>query len=223
MSLFINSCKKKWKEPTDVNFEFKLNENSDNGLVKFTDCKINLTKLSFLGERKQGESPVDFEQNLGNQEIEFNLNESNSDIVFQIPQGSYSKINIGLFLDTISDVAAIQLNGIYIDLEGDTIPVIFKLSIKDMFEMQALNSTGSKEINLVSEIPTNVSIVFNPMYWFANISQSQLEEASLNLVNEEGEDGEVDVPSIVIDLENENDLYNLIVNRIAEGNEVIFD
>lgn len=108
-----------------------------------------------------------------------------------------------------------QLNGLYFDLAGDTVPVQFKLSLMDAFEVQAINSDGGNEINLVAGRPAKATIVLNPSNWFANITQSELEQATQNIDSDE--------TSISIDIENESNLYNLIINRISEGNEVVFE
>lgn len=213
--LFLYSCGKKWKEPTDVTFNFKLNANSNNGLIKFTSCNLNLSELSFDGERKQGDKTIDFEKKYSGLQINFSQTLSNTGIIFQIPQGAYTRINVGFSLDTILTEIAMQLNGLYFDLAGDTVPVQFKLSLMDAFEVQAINSDGGNEINLVAGRPAKATIVLNPSNWFANITQSELEQATQNIDSDE--------TSISIDIENESNLYNLIINRISEGNEVVFE
>lgn len=227
-TIFFYSCEKTWNQPTDVSFSFKLNDNSNTGLVTFTDGFVVLDKFYFQGERKQGDNNIEFKQDFNLLPLAFNTtNDHSQSITFQIPQGTYTKINIALDLDTAAHVASMQINGFYVrnieddndtqkddDERRDTIPVTFKLMVADVFNMIAENSSGMTEINLVEGKPAEAIVTLNPQYWFANISHGDLEHA-INKIDHKH--------FILIDKNTPNGLYNLIVSRMKNGNQVVFN
>ena len=213
ITIMISSCGKEWKKPTTVSFNFQLNANSSEGYVKFNECSVILTKLSFVGERNQGDKNVDFDQSFDKQQFTFNQSTNNPICSMDIPQGTYTKINIGFNSDIDLNGVSIQVKGTYIDSLGNSFPVVFRISAPETFLIRAVNTSAGTEINLVEGTPANVVIVLNPTYWFGTLSRIQLDEAAEELV--EGE------PTIVIDSDSDTDLYSMIAGRLNDGNEVV--
>ncbi len=211
----IFSCGKKWKKPTETSFKFQLNSNSNSGLVKFTSGFLTLNKISFSGDRKQGQNQIDLDQTFSNN-LQVNLAQSaiNSGIRFDIPQGTYNKMEIKMETDGDQTGASLLILGYYINTINDTIALQFEFPADDAIQIQAKNSSGGDQIVLVENRPVYPTVILNPNYWFATVPQSILESASQTLVNS--------VPTILINDNDNSDIYNLIVNRLESGNEIVF-
>lgn len=211
----IVSCNKKWKKPTDVFFDFQLNSNSNNGIVKFNTASINLNKIYFNGERSQGVKSVQLSQSLANQLIHFDTNPSSAGITFNIPQGTYSKMDIDLSIIANQNEPALSVYGTYIDtLDNDTSAIVFQLFDQHIINLIANQSGGGSQINLVAGNPATVNIILNPNYWFDLINPNLLDNANIEDI-----DG---VETIFINANENINLYNLILNRITKNNEAIF-
>lgn len=209
-----SSCNKKWKKPTDVYFEFQLNSNSNNGLIKFIEGSINITKINFNGERSQKVKNINQEQNFSNSQfVQFNLNPTSSGIKFNIPQGSYNNINFDFDVIENQTASSIIINGTYINSAGtDTNIVQLKLLENQTLSFTATNSNGNNDINLIKDKSSTVSMILNPNYWFEPINAIMLDTSDVNITE-----------NIIIISKDENvSIYNLIINRINSGNEAIF-
>lgn len=217
LSLFVISCEKKWKKPSDVSFGFMLNSNSGSGLVKFSSGYFLLSEIDFDGQRKQGSSNVNFTKEYDpNEQVSLNISALSPGIVFDIPQGTYTSINVDAKIEEQSNNAPnLVLYGTYINTINDTLAVRFEFSSGDNFEMTASNSSGTNEILLMEDRSSTASIIFNPKYWFDIVPQSMFESADVVIEN--------GIPTIIIS-ENENeDIYQLVADRVEDGNQIIID
>lgn len=212
---FKSSCSKKWKQPTDVYFEFQLNSNSNNGLVKFSDGSINLNKVTFTGERSQDVKNIAEDQNFSdNQLVRFDLNSTSSGIKFNIPQGTYSKMNIDFAANANQTESSITINGTYINsVSNDTNAVQFQLLDNQIFNFSAKNSNGSSEINLIEGYSSTITMILNPNHWFGQITATMLDTSVV--------DNSTSEHTIFINKNENSYLYNLIISRINENNEAV--
>ncbi|MBI4945499.1 MAG: hypothetical protein HY840_03755 [Bacteroidetes bacterium] len=175
-----------------------------------------LDKVSFKGERKQGTKEVNLEQQFSStMPIYLSLNATSPGIKFDIPQGTYSQIEIKLETSTDPSGTALQVNGTYLDSSNNDVAVQFTFSAADVTDIIAKNSSGGNQIVLIADQPATVTIIINPVYWFAPVSESILDEAA--------EDIENGVPVIQINKDKNQDIYNLIINRINDGCEAVFN
>jgi len=214
--LLSTSCQKKWKKPTGVVFNLQLGSNSASGPVNFTSGYMVLNKVSFTGERKQGVQHIALDQSYsGTNPVNFSGNATGIGINFDIPQGTYSQIDVNLETGTDTHGNSIQINGTFVDSLNHTYAVQFIFSAANSTTIRATNTSGGNEINLVADRPETATIIMNPSYWFAALSKSMMNKAEHETV------GGVQTIQISND-ENEN-LYSLIVNRIKDGNSVIFN
>ena len=211
----LSSCKKKWKQPTEVSFKFQLNGNSNAGPVKFTNAYLLLNKVSVSADRKQSPPHVDLQQQLNNLALNFSTTPSSTVFKFDVPQGTYSNFNLKYETSTNQSGYSMLINGTYIDSTGNTLALQFVFSAADVMNLNAKNNSGGNEIVLVEGHPTTATINLNPNYWFAAISSDMLDEADQETIN--------GVQTITIDFDTNDDLYNLIANRIKEGNQCIFN
>lgn len=212
-SLF--SCGKKWKKPTDVSFKFQLNSNSNSGLVKFTSGFLTLNKISFNGDRKQGQNQIELDQTFSNNlQVNLSQNAIGSGIKFDIPQGTYDKMEIKMETDGDQTGTSLLIYGYYVNSINDTIALQFEFPADDAIKIQAKNSSGGNQIVLIEDQPSNPTVIMNPNYWFATVTQSELDSATQNII--------LGVPTIVINDNDNSDIYELIVDRLEEGNEIVF-
>jgi len=213
--LVIVSCNKsEWKEPTEVTFTVDINKDQTmNGNLSFTGGQVVLREIIFDGNRIQGED-VYFEK-----EYEGGLNVSlsssaNSQLVYEIPQGTYTNIRIDFEAEK-SDNDLITVEGNYINSSSNQLPVIVELPIIEFYDKVAKNSNGDTEIDLVAGQPSKATIKLDPVFWFENISVNQLDNAQTTMV-----DG---IESILINGSVNEDLLDLINERVGKGVEIIFD
>lgn len=214
-SSLFTSCGNKWKEPALVTYNMKLAE--DNNTIRFTSASVRLKKVEFIGERKQGQNNINFEKEFEPLAVA-DITEAQlygPSLSLNIPQGTYSKIQMNVFIDGKESVdPSLVLRGYHIKL-SDTIPVIFKFYSGETLEMHARTNDGGKEIILSEDMPASASIRFNPSYWFETISSSMLDHAALSFY--EGD-------SAIVFSQTENiDMYKLVIDRLKNGSEVVFN
>jgi hypothetical protein len=210
----FSSCKKKWSKPTEVSFKFQLNSNSNSGLIKFSDAYIMLNKTTVTGDRKQSPGHIDLEQTT-NFPVSFSSSSPGAPIKFDIPQGTYNSITLKYETNTDQNGTSLQIKGIYTDSSGNPIPVLFIFSAGDNINIPAKNTSGGNDIVLVEGHPVSASIILNPNYWFASVSKSMMDNAELEDVG--------GVQTILITKDENDDLYGLIINRIKDGNQCVFN
>jgi hypothetical protein len=213
----FTSCGKKWKKPTTVSYNLKLSENSSNGLVKFNSASIRVKNLIFSGERKQGQKHIEM-KHIFDPLLYTSLTatQASTNIIFDIPQGTYTSIKMFLEIEGEAGSAnsSLALQGYYTK-NNHTIPVKFEFNSGQTFEMPARSSNGSEEIVLVEGTPVTSTLVFNPQYWFEIIPQSMLDNAQLST-------NWGDTVMVISHYQNE-DIYQLVIDRLAEGNEAVFN
>ncbi len=210
---FFSSCEKKWKKPTTLEVGFKLETDSYSSLVRFNDGSIHLSDFHFSGTRKQGSPEVELEKTLSSaSEVEFNTTYSGADFTLDVPQGTYTRVDFEFAADSDFTGASVVMEGIYINSLNDTLNVKFELAADENFVIRVQNPSGSDEIVFIEEIPKKATITLNPDYWFATISSSLLDNATITVIDDE------DV--ILINEDENNGIYNLIVNRVKDGNKI---
>ncbi len=212
------SCGKKWKETTEVNFIFEINDES-NGYIQFDEGYIILQDLGFSGDREQGKKDVDFEQNYYNQgevaKVSLAGTSNNSyPVEFDIPQGTYTSINIQIetFIQQ-GDEYAILLTGTFIN-DTNNIPLRFEFNQEISFTIRAETQNGNGDIVFVEDKPAEATVILDPIYWFGTVSKNMLENASIK--NIQG------TPTLVINHAYNSNIYDMVVGRITDGNKVIF-
>lgn len=175
-----------------------------------------LNKISFKGERKQGTQEISlYQQFSGNKPINFSDKAVGVGINFDIPQGTYSQIEITLETGTDIKGNSLQINGTYKDSLNNTLAVQFIFSAANITTMMATNTSGGNGIVLIADQPATATISINPAYWFASLSKSTMENAEHEKVG--------GVETIQISNDENEDIYNLIVSRIKDGNGVVFN
>jgi hypothetical protein len=214
--VLFSSCGKKWKKPTDVAYLFQMNSNVSSSYVRINSGTIVLEELDFDGTRKQGENEISFDKKFENgQTITFTSSPSNSGISFDIPQGTYTEIRIRLKIKDFNSNNSLTLSGYYINTVNDTLPVLFDFAKSETIEIKAASANGSPEIVLMEDKPSGATVVLHPHYWFSTVTQNMLENADTTIIN--------GIPSILVNENDNEDIYDLIIGRIRDGSEVLFN
>ncbi len=217
LSIFMVSCERKWKKPADVSFGFQLNSNSADGLVKFTSGYFLLDKIDFNGDRKQGSNNVSFSKDYDpNAQIYLNSTALSGGLTFDIPQGTYTRIDLKVSMEEQpGNAPSLVVYGTYINTINDTIAVRFEFISGETFELQGQSTSGGAEIFLMEDKPSSTSIIFNPKYWFDVVPQSMLESATIVI--------ESSVQTMIINDSSNSDIYELVIDRLSDGNQLMFN
>lgn len=207
------SCKSKWKKSTSAQILIEMDKVSNSSYMEFTGGQMLINEVSFSGERKQGED-VSFEYPLDYTKVDFTYGNINPPIIFDIPQGTYSSIEIEMETREGVGEPSILLLGTYKSSSGEIIPLRFEFNSSETFEMEAEAEDGGEEIVLIEDIPTKAKIIISPGYLFTVVSQKMMEEASHTTIS--------GVPTILISTSSNEDIYDIIVDRIDDASEAIF-
>lgn len=214
MITFFSSCEKKWKRPTTLEIGFKLETDSYSSLVRFNEGSIYLSNFNFNGSRKQGSPEVELDKTLSSNE-ELSDTYSDAGFTLDVPQGTYTRIDFEFGADCDNTGSSVVMNGMYINSVNDTLYVKFEMAADENFKIRAQSTSGSEEIVFVEDIHKKATITLNPDYWFATISSSLLDNATITVIDDEN--------VILISEDENNDIYNLIVNRMKDGNKIIVE
>ncbi len=212
--LVFGCQKSKLKKPTEVAFKIDINKStSSDGRLFFTDGKIWLSSFKVDGTRQKGE-PISFTRTFtSGLSVDFSSN-SISDLKYDIPQGVYTDLDIRFQIVKNNNNYSLCVNGKYMDNNSNLIPLRFEFNSNDTFEIEGEGDDGSKTIVLDKDIPLNSLIKLDPIYWFDIVPLSMLENA--NKVNLNGQ------LTILINENNNEDIYDLVVDRIDQALEAVF-
>jgi len=207
----LSSCNKKWKKPTDVAFHMDINkESSVDGQLSFSGGHFIMESISFDGDRERGNDVIfsrDYETGLS---IPFDLSQSIADFDFEIPQGVYKKVDLSFK----STVPCILVEGIYTYSAGGTIPMRFEFDDSEEFDISAEDENNGNII-LDTEVISNLKIILDPAHWFQPIPISYFESAEITDLG--------GINTILINKDTNDEIFNLILDRIDESTEAIFN
>lgn len=234
--------KKKWKKPAHFNCTLALN-NPNTGLVQIHYGNFTVEEINFNGTRKQGEKNISFNKMFDNgisvyteyyhptysasyqsyhqsyyQSYTQKNSQPNPEIIFDIPQGTYTGINFNLKLSSFSNNKSLVLNGTYTNSFGTKIPVVFTLDASVNILPFSKFTNGGNEIVFVEGKTYETKVNFDPGYWFASVSQSMLQNANLTSSGW-GWGNNV----MYINKTDNANIYDIVVGRIKDGNEIVFN
>ena len=201
------SCKKnELKKPTDVTFKMDINRNvSQQGHLVFN---VLIQDFTIEGERKEGESvsfSKSFPQGLN---INFSPTNSISELVFDIPQGDYYSLVIDFSTKYNNGNSNLTVKGTYTNTSGVSTPLIYEFRDDDNISIVGEDDEGDATIVLSKDTPVNTLIKFDPIYWFAPVSNNLLDNATLENIN--------GVQTILVNSSTNEDIYDLVVDRMEE-------
>lgn len=217
LNSFLFSCQKEqeFKIPVEVGFYMDIQRNVvANSRLQFYDGYIIISSFEFEGDREQA-SEVEFAREYEHGlKIAFTSDQAVEALKFQIPQGNYTSISIEFETYEGFGENNLVVEGAYQNSEGTHYPLVFVLGSSESFEIEAESYSDGNQIIVKKEAPVSAYIKLNPVHWFKTIPHSLLDEAEVVLWN--------GVPAIVISEEVNEEIYDLIEDRLAEAAEVIF-
>ncbi|MEO9531251.1 MAG: hypothetical protein ABJG68_11995 [Crocinitomicaceae bacterium] len=215
MFLAIGCKKNQLKKPVDVSVQMDINrENSNEGHLLFTKGYIRIAEFTVEGKRQEGadvELSKEFEQGLI---IDFSPTQFVDALHMDIPQGNYTSLDINFDTHEGNDEPTISVKGTFKNSSNEDIPLIFEFMSSEYFSVNGESSGSSALIVLDKSNPALSFIEFDPIYWFDIVSMNMLNNA--NLYNVDG------VQTLLINEEKNEDIYDLIADRIDETTSATF-
>lgn len=212
----LTACDKEqnqWKRPADVIMTMDLNRNPNSlNTLFFHTGEIVLASFAIEGERLQAEDisfSKEFSQGLS---IPFDPNTAVAELDFEIPQGTYSSIEVSFSTFDDSGLPNIVVEGTYTNSTGVDIPLRFEFMSAETFEIVAEDDLGSNSIVLDENVPLYGKIQLDPIFWFGVISANRLDNASLSNL-----DG---VQTLLISENINADIYDDLADRIDQQTEM---
>lgn len=210
----LNSCGKKWKQTTNVDFQFHITQSGSTELLHFTSGSMTIREIDFSGDRKKG-GGVNFSNSITSGSVlDFSNGTSSPSIHYDIPQGTYNKIDITIKAFDEDPLPSIVLNGYYVNEDSDTTAIIYEFHSGENFYVPGKTTSGSNQIVLVEDRPATCQVTFDPNYWFDTVTENLLDDAEVSNVS--------GIPTILINESHNAVIYNLISSRIAEATTAVF-
>ena len=210
MILGIFACSKvnQWKQPTKINFNVDLVEQSSlDGKLNFESGYWSIERFNFDGIRTEGANVYFTKEYSTFLEVVFG-NRLLQELQFDIPQGTYSSIMIRLE-SSFKDRPNLTLEGRYEDLTGKKHPIRFELKENETFTIEGKSLDNSNNsINLLSDVPTNATITVPVNQWLSKVTEQLLasaESVSINGIN-----------TILINSTVNKPIYDLIVETLND-------
>lgn len=142
---------------------------STSGALKFTDGYIAISRLEFEVETENDSIEREFELEQ-NTIIDFPTGGTTPDIGnITIPAGTYEEVEVEIELRENSEEPAILLNGVFTSSDGVEHPIRFEFNSKETFEVEREGVIVLEENQVAI-----TQITFDPILWFANITEADL-------------------------------------------------
>lgn len=193
------------KVPTEVNVVFGVSANGTAN-PSFDGGYIYLSSFEFEGRRTAGDD-VNFELEFEPQlKVMFDSSISLPELQFEIPQGEYYRIDVRFETDDLEWEPNVLALGTYTSATEGSIAVRFELESSEHFDIKA---SGGDPITLTKDVAKDALIQFDPNTWFEIVPYSMFDNADKTYV-----DGKL---TIVVSEENNEDIFELVVNRMEES------
>ncbi len=236
MILFLNGCIKKddLTLPVKVDFKIGIADNpSKDDYLTFNGGEIGVRRIQFDGKREAG-GDVFFETDPKIIFPTLAFYKSSQPVTisdFDIPQGIYNymkwDINLkGIVIDELIDDddedenedtdspnIGLSITGKYTYLSGTSITFIIAISNTELLSVRAFDPDENSRIVLSVDQDYEAILLFDPAYAFHSISRESLEEADVS--------DDTGIELIVISSEENEDLYEDLLYRIAQSVKVV--
>ena len=140
--------------------------------------------------------------------IDFSPTNNISELVFDIPQGDYTELVITFSTKYNNGNSNISVKGTYTDTSGVSIPLLYEFKDDDSISIIGEDDDGDATIVLDKKVSVNTLVKFDPVYWFATVSNNLFDNATLVDVN--------GTQTILVNSSTNGDIYDLVVDRMEE-------
>jgi len=217
------SCEKdELTEPTKVDLEFSMDSYTDygqNGPKSGSSFEINegvmiIESIEFDGRRDEGEDyyfTSDFSEPLI---AELHNKYTNQNVAYDIPQGIYNRIELNFSIGDGNE-NALCLQGQYQRGPLDDVEIRFEYAFKEQIRIRAQNNMNNEQIVLKSNSDIKANVIFDAPHLFKIVSMNMIKNAETT--QEDGKN------LILINNENNIDIFNVLVTRLDNSIRVIFD
>lgn len=223
LSCLLFSCEKEeeFKIPVEVGFFVDMHRTMDPGSrLQLTEGYIVLSSFGFEGDREQAEK-VRFEKEYSKGLfVPFSPDRPIKELLFQIPQGVYNQISISFEVfdeddsDEDAEKSSLVVKGTYRTPSGNIYPLLVELWSSEEFRVKAKSEPDGNQIILKREAPASAHINLNPAYWFQAVPLALLDQAELVELN--------GVPTILINEDVNEEVYDILESRLGKAAEVVF-
>lgn len=212
ISLTLCACQRKWKKTAPSIFSVNVHKVQAVPAITITNGIIVVDKFEFEGKRKQGNDVYFNSESENLTRIDLGTSAFLSPLNYDIPQGTYTEIRCKLrFKSDDSNIPSLRIEGTFLNSSSQVIPFIFET--EDHIPVE-ITSTGIEE-TFVEGNEINPIIHLNVNQWFSAITNNQLDSADTTLVN--------NTPTILLNEDNNSDLYELVISRIGTIESLDFD
>ncbi|MCP9236167.1 hypothetical protein [Lewinella sp. JB7] len=208
LALLITACSKDDAPTTGFQLRMELDKSTVNyrsaGDLRFTSGSVVISEIEFDGDRADGTSVSLSQESIMTFDLATGLPGSGS-VAVQIPAGEYRSVYLGIELLDDGDKPTLVAEGTYGKEDGTVYPVRFEFNSGEVFEAEADGTTVEPGTIATSKI------VLNPHHWFAGITRSDLEDAT---VNGSG--------VILISEESNTDIFDRVADGLDLATEAVF-
>lgn len=219
--LFVaaSGCRKEreLKMPVDVSFVMDMSRNPGvNGQLYFQSGSILVGQLNFEGDRIEGDDVYFTKSYPGGMEIPFDEDAVVAEWDFDIPQGTYEKITLQLQSYGDPSEERISVRGYYFNTSTfQSYPMILEIEADDVHTINAVNASGGNTIILDKDIPAKGTIRFSPTRWFQTVTTSDLNNATLTIIN--------NMPTILISDSVNEDIFDKVMDDLENSATLTFN
>ncbi len=179
LGFLLSGCQKQEATELGVSFEtvttpFNLGAKKiTTGQMQFTSGTIRLQEIKFKAESDDDSLETEFKTN-GLVTVDFATGQTIPSLDYiQIPAGTYKKIKVKLKLADDGVNPSLDLSGIYVSPQGDTIPVRFIYTDDNGYEVELdSNMTFDESQSFMT------FVTIDPSPWFANVTDDMMAQAT---------------------------------------------
>ena len=202
----LMGCSRKWKQPTQCNFNVIFDTESSSGINEITSSAFYFKTLSFEGVREEaGNISI-------SKTIEKQLNDNQIELIeFDIPQGTYTDLNTEILLSRNSGAShTLRINGKHYFSGGAFNNFRIDIDSDILIRADNVDADGSSTILLSKKVDRTANIEFDVTALLDGIPESSWTVAASGS------------GTIVVDGDSNQSLYLYILMNISNYVDVRF-
>lgn len=218
----LTSCEKdELTLPAEVTLDFAMESyHAETGLKANNAFDLNqgaviIQSIEFDGRRDEGEDYF-FTKHFDNAlQAELHNGNVNQQVSFDVPQGVYKRVEMNLSLGLEEGEYAFRLQGSFQRGPFEEIPIVFEYSFNEKVRIQAKNKEGNEQIVLKKEKPSTATILVDVPFMFQLVNPGMIQMAETTVIDNN--------ETILINPENNTDIFNLLATRLEKSMRVLFE